>query len=89
VENVVVQASIQEDAEGLIRKVTLLEGELVEARQAQEVAKEKFRSLSDASADGVRRLVISEMEHWEQFEELSLLRDWVLSCVLPLFVCHR
>jgi hypothetical protein len=34
--------SVQEDTEGLIRKVTLLEGELAEARQAQEVTKEKF-----------------------------------------------
>jgi hypothetical protein len=32
VENVVVQASVQEDTEGLIRKVTLLAGELAEAR---------------------------------------------------------
>jgi hypothetical protein len=40
------------------------------------VAKEKFRSLSDASADGARQLVVSEMEHREQFKELSLLRAW-------------
>jgi hypothetical protein len=31
VENVTVLASIQEDAKGLIRKVALLDGELVEA----------------------------------------------------------
>jgi hypothetical protein len=36
----VVQASVWEDAEGLVRKVTLLEGELAEARQAREVAEE-------------------------------------------------
>jgi hypothetical protein len=34
VENVVVPASIQEDAEGLARKVALLKGELVKACQA-------------------------------------------------------
>jgi hypothetical protein len=36
VENVAVQASVRED----------VEGELVEARQGQEVAEEKFRTLS-------------------------------------------
>jgi hypothetical protein len=46
----------------------------MEARQAQEVAEEKFRSLSDALADGARQLVVFEMERREQFEELSLLR---------------
>jgi hypothetical protein len=53
-----VQASVWEDAEGLIRKVFLLEGELVEARQAREVAEEKFCSLSDASAGGARQLLV-------------------------------
>jgi hypothetical protein len=47
---------------GLIHKVTLLEGELVEARRTWEVAEEKFHSLSDTSADGTPRLVVSEME---------------------------
>jgi hypothetical protein len=32
VENVAMLASLQEDAEGLTQKVTLLEGELVEVR---------------------------------------------------------
>jgi hypothetical protein len=62
VENVVVQASVQEDVEGLVRKVTLLEGELAEARQARGVAEEKFCSLSNASADGAWWLVVFEME---------------------------
>jgi hypothetical protein len=65
VENVTVLVSTQEDAEGLAHKVSLLEGELVEARQAQEVAEEKFHILSDALDDGARRLVVSEMERWE------------------------
>jgi hypothetical protein len=67
-------ASACEDVEGLVWKVTLLEGELAEVRRAQKVAKEKFCSLSDASVDGAQRLAVSEMEHQEQFEELSLLR---------------
>jgi hypothetical protein len=62
VENVTVLASTREDADGVIRKVSLLEGELAEARQAQEVAEEKFHSLSDMSTDGVRQLVAPEME---------------------------
>jgi hypothetical protein len=45
----------------------------VEARQAREVGVEKFYNLFDASADGARWLLVSEMERREQFEELSLL----------------
>jgi hypothetical protein len=52
VEDATVLASAHEDAEGLVWKVTLLKGELAEARRAQEVAVEKFCSLFDASADG-------------------------------------
>jgi hypothetical protein len=76
VENVEVLASVREDAEGLVRKVAVLEVELVEVHRAREVAEEKFRSLSDALADGARWLVVSEMEHREQFEQFSLLRAW-------------
>jgi hypothetical protein len=60
-----VQASVWEDAKGLICKVALLVGELAKARQAWEVVEEKFRSLFDMSVDGARRLVVSEMEHRE------------------------
>jgi hypothetical protein len=76
VKNLAVLASIWEDAEGLIYKVALLDGELAEARQAREVAEEKFCSLSDASADGARWQVVFKMEHRDQFEELSLLWAW-------------
>jgi hypothetical protein len=48
----------------------------VEACQAWEVAEQKYRNLSDASADGARWLVISEMERREQFGKLSLLWAW-------------
>jgi hypothetical protein len=40
------------------------------------VAEEKFRSLSDASANGAQWLIVFEMELQEQFEELFLLRSW-------------
>jgi hypothetical protein len=53
-ESVVVLASVWEDAEGLVRKVALLEGELAEARQAREVAEEKVRNMSSSSVEGAR-----------------------------------
>jgi hypothetical protein len=56
VENVVMLASIWEDAKGLIRKVALPEGEFAEARQAQKVVEEKFYSLPNASIDSARWL---------------------------------
>jgi hypothetical protein len=74
VEDAVVLASAHEDAEALARMVALLEGELVEARRAQEVAKEKFHSF--------------EMERWEQFKELSLPGPRAPSYVLPLLGHH-
>jgi hypothetical protein len=77
-------ASPREDAEGLAQKVALLEGELAEGRRAQEVAKEEFCSLSDASADDARWLVVSEMEHQEQFKELSLLQAWSTELCLAI-----
>jgi hypothetical protein len=61
VKNVVALAPVREDAEGLICKVTLIEGEVVEALQAQEVVEENFRCLPDMSADGAWQLVLSEM----------------------------
>jgi hypothetical protein len=76
VETIAVLAFVHGDAEGLIHKVSLLEGELTEARRAQEKAKEKVCSLSRSSAEGTRWLVASEKEHQEQFGELFLLRAW-------------
>jgi hypothetical protein len=73
-ESIAVLASVQGDAEGLIHKLALLDGELTEARRAREVAEEKVRSLPSSSAKGARRLVASEMERREQFKEHSLLQ---------------
>jgi hypothetical protein len=67
VEDVAALVSAREDTEGLVRKVTLLKGELAEVRQTQEVVEEKFCSLSVVLADGVQRLLVSKMEHREQF----------------------
>jgi hypothetical protein len=62
VEDDMALAYAHEDAEGLVQKVAHLEGELVEARRAEEVAEDKFYTLSNASADDVRWLVFSKME---------------------------
>jgi hypothetical protein len=44
----------QEDIEGLVRKATLLEGELAKVRRAREVPEVKICSLFDVVADGAR-----------------------------------
>jgi hypothetical protein len=67
-------ASVHEDAEGLVRKIPLLECELAEAHWAREVAEENSHGLSDLSADAEQRREVSERECGEQFEELTLLR---------------
>jgi hypothetical protein len=72
-ENAMVLASTHNDAKGLVQKIALYEGELAEERRAKEVAEENSRDLSDVAADAKRRWEVSEMEHQEQFEELSLL----------------
>jgi hypothetical protein len=76
VESITVLASVRGDAEVLIRKVALLDGELMNTHWSWEKAKEKVHSLSCSSAVGTRWLVSSEMEHQEQFVELSLVRAW-------------
>jgi hypothetical protein len=73
VEDAMVLVSAHEDVEGLVQRVILLEGEHVEVHWAQEVVEEKFYSLSNTSVDGAWWLVVSEIEHREQLEELSLL----------------
>jgi hypothetical protein len=75
-ESAAVLSSAHEDTKGLVRKVTLLDCELAEQRRTRQVVKEKFRSFSDAAADGAWWLVVSERDCWEQFEEFSLLRAW-------------
>jgi hypothetical protein len=53
------------------------------------VVEEKFCCLSDTSAVGARWLVVSEMEHQEQFEELSLLRGWDAELSLAIIGLSR
>jgi hypothetical protein len=62
-ENAVVLASTHNDAKGLVQKIALYEGELVEERRAKEVAEENSRDLSDVAADAKRQWEVSEMEH--------------------------
>jgi hypothetical protein len=65
--------SAHEDAEGLVQKITILEGELAEERQARELDVENSRGLSDIAVDVERWWEVSERERQEQFEELTLL----------------
>jgi hypothetical protein len=48
------------------------------------VVEEKFHSMSDASTDGARWLVVFEMEYRDQFEELSLLWAWCAELCLAI-----
>jgi hypothetical protein len=52
-QSVVVLMPAQGDAEGLIHKVALLKGELVEERQAWDVAGERVHRMLNSSVEGV------------------------------------
>jgi hypothetical protein len=54
VESATVLASAREEAEGLVWKITFLEGELVDVRRAREVVEENSRGLSDVAANAER-----------------------------------
>jgi hypothetical protein len=58
VENTATLAYAHEEVEGLVQKVTLLEGEPAKACRAREMAEGKFHTLSDAVADGVWWMVV-------------------------------
>jgi hypothetical protein len=73
-ENIVMLASAHEGAEGLVRKIALLEGELAEACWARDVVGEKSCVLFDAVADAKHRWKVYEKGHREHFEELTLLQ---------------
>jgi hypothetical protein len=68
-------ASTCEEAEGLVQRIALLEGELAEARQAREMAKENSQGSSDAAVDVERWWEEFDRESREQFEELTLLQS--------------
>jgi hypothetical protein len=72
-ENATTWASTHEDAEGLVRKIALLEGDLAEERRAQKLVKEISCSLSDM-ADAEHWWEVFEREHRVQLEELTLLQ---------------
>jgi hypothetical protein len=72
-ENIMVWVSAHEDVEGLVQKITLLEGELAEACRAREVAEENSRGLSDAAGSVEHQWEVSKREREEHFEEVTLL----------------
>jgi hypothetical protein len=72
-ENAMMLASARKDVESLVRKIALLKGELVEVRQAREVAEENSHDLSYAVADAERQWEVSKREHQEHFVVLTLL----------------
>jgi hypothetical protein len=71
-ENATMLASARKDVESLVRKIALLKGELVELRQAREVAEENSHDLSYAVADAERQWEVSKREHQEHFVVLTL-----------------
>jgi hypothetical protein len=73
VENAMALVSAHEDAEGLVRKIALLEGEHAEVRHVQKLAEENSCGLFDAVNDVECRWEVSERECRMQFEELTLL----------------
>jgi hypothetical protein len=76
VKSAAVLASAHEEAEGLVRRIALLEGDHAEVHQAREMAEENSRVLSNAAADAERRWEESKREFQQQFEELTLLQVW-------------
>jgi hypothetical protein len=68
---------------------TLLEGELVEAGRARNVAVERVRRLSSSSVEGAQWLMASKTEHREQFEEHSLLQSWGIELCFPSSACRK
>jgi hypothetical protein len=53
VESAMALASVREEAKGLVRKITLLEGDLAEAPRAREVVEENSHGLSDTAVGDV------------------------------------
>jgi hypothetical protein len=88
VENAVALASAREDAEGLVWKAVVLKGELMEAREAREVAEEKSRGLFNAVADAERQWEVSEKGAGSTLRSSSIYRLKALSHVLPLSALH-
>jgi hypothetical protein len=64
-DSIMALASACNEIESIVRKVTLLEGELAEVRWAREVAEETTHGLSDTVTDAKRRQEESERGHRE------------------------
>jgi hypothetical protein len=74
VESAMALNSAREETDSLVRKITLLKGELVEVHQACEVVEENACGLSDAAVVAERWREEFERGHREQLEELTLLQ---------------
>jgi hypothetical protein len=74
VDSTVALDSTREKAEGFAQRIALLEGELLEAQWAQDVAEVNSQGMSDAAADVERQREQSERECQEWIEELTLLQ---------------
>jgi hypothetical protein len=72
-DSIMALASACNEIESIVRKVTLLEGELAEVRWACEVAEETAHGLSDTTTDAKRRQEEFERGHRELLDELILL----------------
>jgi hypothetical protein len=80
VESVAVVASAHGEVEDFTRRIALLEGELVEVRQAQETAEENSRGLSDTAADVEQWWEESKRDAGNGLKSLPSYKPRVLSC---------
>jgi hypothetical protein len=71
--SVVALASARGKAEGFARRIALVEGELVDALQAQDIAEVNSWSLSGVAADTDRWWKEAKRECRERVQELTLL----------------
>jgi hypothetical protein len=73
---------------GLIQKVTLLEGELAEAYRAQEAVEEKFYNLSATSTDGMHDWWFLRRNARGSLRSILFCRPGASSYVLPSSARH-
>jgi hypothetical protein len=87
-ESTMMLASAFEEIETLVRKITLLEGELAEVCRASKVAKETTCGLSAVAADAERWREDSERGHGISSRRSPSCRPGAPSYALPLSILH-